>query len=68
MFDQYKLYPYITKKRMFYETMEELLPSLKVIISDGGTQTLMPLDSFNSASGSVPQTENAAEEMQQEEE
>ena len=68
MFDQYKLYPYITKKRMFYETMEELLPSLKVIISDGGTQTLMPLDSFNSASGSVPQTENSAEEMQQEEE
>jgi len=47
MYDQYKLYPHITKKRMFYETMEELLPSLKVIISDGGTQTLMPLDSFN---------------------
>ncbi len=47
MYDQYKLYPYITKKRMFYETMEDLLPSLKVIISDGGTQTLMPLDSFS---------------------
>ena len=49
MYEQYKGYPYITKKRMFYETMEELLPSLKVIISDGGTQTLMPLDSFNSS-------------------
>ncbi|MCR5687778.1 MAG: FtsH protease activity modulator HflK [Lachnospiraceae bacterium] len=47
MYEQYKLYPYITKKRMFYETMEELLPSVKVIISDGGTQTLMPLDSFS---------------------
>ncbi len=47
MYDQYRLYPLITKKRMFYETMEELLPNLKVIISDGGTQTLMPLDSFN---------------------
>ncbi len=47
MYEQYKRYPYITKKRMFYETMEELLPSLKVIITDGGTQTLMPLDSFS---------------------
>ena len=55
MYEQYRLYPDITKKRMFYETMEELLPSLKVIISDGGTQTLMPLDSFSDASsGSQP--------------
>lgn len=53
MYDQYKLYPYITKKRMFYETMEELLPSLKVIISDGGTQTLMPLDSFSKTEETV---------------
>ncbi len=47
MYEQYKLYPYITKKRMFYETMEDVLPSLKVIISDGSTQTMLPLDSFN---------------------
>ncbi len=60
MYDQYKLYPYITKKRMFYETMEELLPSMKVIISDGGTQTLMPLESFN-----APET-NVVEETQPE--
>ncbi|MCR5473846.1 MAG: FtsH protease activity modulator HflK [Lachnospiraceae bacterium] len=53
MYEQYKLYPHITKKRMFYETMEELLPSLKVIISDGGTQTLMPLDSFSKAEDEV---------------
>ena len=53
MYEQYRLYPYITKKRMFYETMEELLPSLKVIISDGGTQTLMPLDSFNASQADV---------------
>ncbi|MCR4903569.1 MAG: FtsH protease activity modulator HflK [Butyrivibrio sp.] len=46
MYDQYKLYPLITKKRMFYETMEDVLPSLKVIITDGDTQTLYPLDSF----------------------
>ncbi len=47
MYDEYIKYPLITKQRMFYETMEEVLPSLKVII-DGtdGTQTLLPLDSF----------------------
>ena len=68
MFDQYKLYPYITKKRMFYETMEELLPSLKVIISDRETQTLMPLDSFNSAQAAQVQSEETVEAQQQEEE
>ena len=46
MYEQYSLYPYITKKRMFYETMEEVLPRLKVIITDGSTQTMLPLDSF----------------------
>ena len=50
MYEQYKLYPYITKKRMFYETMEDVLPSLKVIISDGSTQTMLPLDSFGGVS------------------
>ncbi len=55
IYEQYKQYPLITKKRMFYETMEELLTSLKVIITDGDTQTMYPLDSFvniNSGSGS----------------
>ncbi len=69
MYEQYKLYPLITKKRMFYETMEELLPSLKVIISDGGTQTLMPLDSFNQEASSAPvveSTENTASEQEEE--
>lgn len=47
MFEEYKNYPLITKKRMFYETMEDILPSLKVIISDGDTQTMLPLESFS---------------------
>ena len=36
MYDEYVKYPLITKKRMFYETMEEVLPSLKVIINSSG--------------------------------
>ena len=47
MYEQYKLQPYITKKRLFFETMEDVLPDLKVIITDGNTQQMLPLDSFN---------------------
>ena len=46
MFDQYILNPLITKQRMFYEALEDLLPDMKVIITDGNTQTMLPLDSF----------------------
>nr|WP_297703034.1 FtsH protease activity modulator HflK [uncultured Butyrivibrio sp.] len=49
MYEQYKLQPYITKKRLFYETMEDVLPGLKVIISDGNTQQMLPLDSFSTS-------------------
>ncbi|MCR5404620.1 MAG: FtsH protease activity modulator HflK [Butyrivibrio sp.] len=47
MYEQYRLQPYITKKRLFYETMEDVLPELKVIITDGNTQQLLPLGEFN---------------------
>lgn len=53
--------PLVTKRRMFYETMEELLPELTVIIDSGdeGTQKVMPIYpySFNiPPSGSVKTT------------
>lgn len=46
MYEEYIKYPLITKQRMFYETMEDVLPSLKVIIDtgDGGVQKLLPLE------------------------
>lgn len=48
MYEEYQKYPLITKKRMFYETMEDVLPNLKVIIdSSDGTQTLLPLEPFS---------------------
>ena len=46
MYEEYKAYPLITKQRLFYETLEEILPSAKIIITDGNTQTLMPADKF----------------------
>lgn len=48
MYEEYQKYPLVTKRRMFYEKMEEVLPNLKVIITDGSTQTVYPLDSFTS--------------------
>lgn len=47
LYSEYTKYPLITKQRMFYEAMEELLPDLKVFIdnSDGSTtQKLLPLE------------------------
>lgn len=48
MYEEYVKYPEVTRKRMFYEAMEEILPDLKVIIESpsGTTQTIYPLDSF----------------------
>ena len=46
MYNEYRAYPLITRQRLFYETMEEVLPGLKVIITDGKTQQLMPLEKF----------------------
>ncbi|MBQ3600604.1 MAG: FtsH protease activity modulator HflK [Lachnospiraceae bacterium] len=45
---EYEKYPLITKQRMFYETMEELLPNMKVIIDDGSgsVQKYYPVESF----------------------
>ena len=54
MYAEYEKYPLITRQRMFYEAMEEVLPDLKVYVTDGGTQTLLPLDSF-SAPAAAPE-------------
>ncbi len=66
MYAEYIKNPEVTRKRMFYEAMEDVLPGMKVII-DGTdqTSTILPLDSFvtenqNGASENV--TENAGEE------
>lgn len=48
MYDQYKLNPEITKIRMYYETIEKVLPGCKVYIDtgDNGVQKLLPLESI----------------------
>lgn len=48
MYEEYRKNPVVTRQRMFYEAMEEILPDLKVIIESpsGQLQTFYPLDSF----------------------
>lgn len=49
IYAEYVKFPEITKQRMFFEAMEEILPDLKVIIDDGsgGTQKLYPVENFS---------------------
>ena len=47
MYEEYIKNPTVTKQRMFYEAMEDVLPDLELIIdSSNGVQKILPLDSF----------------------
>ncbi len=48
LYDEYINFPEVTRQRMFYEAMEDVLPGLKVIIQtdDGQMTTMLPLESF----------------------
>lgn len=66
MYEEYVKNPEVTKKRMFYEAMEDVLPGMKVII-DGTdkTETILPLDSFTSRTAGIsPVLENKTENHQ----
>lgn len=58
MYEEYIKNPAITKQRMFYEAMEDILPDLKVIIEspNGNTQTFYPLESFTNPAGTSSDT------------
>ncbi|MBD5551208.1 MAG: FtsH protease activity modulator HflK [Lachnospiraceae bacterium] len=75
MYQEYIKFPDVTKKRMFYETMEDVLSDIKLIIqgSDGDMTTMLPLDSFvadnnNSISGTgtAGQTASRADDAEEE--
>lgn len=60
MYEEYIKNPEITKKRMFFEAMEDVLPDLKVIIESptGNIQTFYPLESFVTTTDSENSSEN----------
>lgn len=63
MYAEYIKYPEVTKLRMFYETMEEVLPNLQVIIDsgDGSVQKLLPLSSFSGDVNTVTESGTTTE-------
>ena len=48
LFNEYQKYPLITKQRLFYEAMEEILPDMKLYVVDEttGVQSALPLEPF----------------------
>jgi len=48
MYAEYSLNPEITRSRMYYETIREVLPGVRVYIDtgEGGVEKLLPLESF----------------------
>ena len=67
MYEEYVKYPDVTKKRMFYEAMENVLPDIKVIIQseEGNTSTILPLDSFVTDSSSTDTSSNVSDNTRQ---
>ena len=49
LYEEYSKYPEITRQRLFYETISDIFPGMKIVImgSDGTEiQTILPLDEF----------------------
>lgn len=63
MYEEYVKNPEVTRERMFYEAMEEILPDLKVIIEspNGNVQTFYPLESFATFGNTGSQTTNVGQ-------
>lgn len=60
LYQEYVKFPLITKERMFYETMEEVLPGMNIYITDGSTQSLLPLEPFSTNNINTNQSEEEA--------
>ena len=59
MYEEYKKNPEITKERMYYEAMEDVLHGVKLVIDGGdGVEKLLPLESFSGGTD-----ENTADEQ-----
>ena len=54
MYAEYAQNPGITRSRMYYETISEVLPDVKLYINSGNgsnVQTLLPLESLVNTNG-----------------
>lgn len=61
MYEEYEKNPTVTKQRMFFETMEDVLPDMKIIIDNGsGMQKILPVESFVGMAGENTDTADSA--------
>lgn len=68
VYEQYKLAPGVTRRRMYYETMENVLGQVdKAVVESNGVQTYLPLPEIRkrAASASEPAPVAAPKEAQQ---
>ena len=66
MYEEYIKNPVVTKQRMFYEAMEEVLPDLKLIIDSGeGVDKILPLESFSSIEVETKESSAVAESTEE---
>lgn len=57
IYEQYKLAPEVTKRRLYYETMEQVLaPVDKVIVESGGVTPYLPLPELRRRAAEAPVT------------
>ena len=52
LYEEYARFPQITRQRLFYETMSQIFPSMKVVILSEGEDSvvsLLPIDDFTGA-------------------
>lgn len=67
MYEEYQKNPVVTKQRMFYESMEDVLPGMKLVIDSGnGVQKVLPLDSFTGTDSQAVKTQENGDEKTQE--
>lgn len=56
LYEEYKSNPEVTKQRMRYELLENVMPDSKIVITDGSTGTVYPIESFvNAEPGKAPE-------------
>jgi len=61
MYAEYIKNPTVTKQRMFYEAMEDILPELDIVIdSSNGVQKLLPLEPFVTTDETVQGSQDEA--------
>ncbi len=59
LYAEYSKFPAITKQRLFYETISDIFPEMKVVIlgEDGAVDTVLPLDDFASIETDTKETD-----------